>query len=126
MTSITKVHHDLVYYIEEQGLRSIFLVQEMKKTHGIRCLPVMLALLGDGDWSSDTLFSKFKLTSLVRAAYQVRKENVVIDDRFLQRLEDKSFWHLNRKQLFRVADELLFLFPERFAHLRRWIQEEEG
>lgn len=126
MTSIPKIERDLDNLITQQGLRSVFLVQEMKATHGIRCLPTLLALLGDGDWSMHSLFNHFKLTSLVKATFQVRKENIVIDDRYLKRLEDQCFWYLNRKQLFRVADELLFLFPERFDHLNRWMQCEEA
>jgi hypothetical protein len=30
---------------------------------------------------------------------------------------------LNRSQSFRVSNELLFLFPERFGHLSRWMSE---
>jgi len=123
MGKIIEIEFDLDRMIEVDGLRSTLLIKEMKEIHGLRCLPTLLKLLGDGDWSAESLFNHFKLTSLVKATYQVRKENVVIDDRFLERLEQKCFWHLSRQQLFRVADEILFLFPERFSHVKRWIEE---
>lgn len=117
------IAHDIDRLIEEDGLRSTFLVREIKEQHGIRCLPLLIGMLGDGDWSAHSLFEHFRLTSLVKAAYQVRRDNIVTDQRFLKQLENECFWKLNRNQLFRVADELLYLFPERFDHLHRWIHE---
>lgn len=124
MTCMPKIERDLDTLITTHGLRAVFLVQEMKNKHGTRCLPTLLALLGDGDWSAHSLFSKFKLTSLIRASFQLRKDNIVIDDDFLKRLEHEAFWKLNRKQLYRVSDELLFLFPDRFDHITRWMEQD--
>lgn len=123
MYPMAKIEHHLDQLIEVHGLRSIHVVREMKNEHGTRCLPMLISLLGDGDWTVSSLFETFRLTSLVRATFEVRKQNLVTDDRFLKKLEDECFWKLNRKQLFRVADELLYLFPERFDHLNRWMRD---
>jgi hypothetical protein len=115
--------YDIDRLIEENGLRSTRLVKEVKDRHGTRSLPALIAMLGDGDWNAHSLFEHFRLTSLVKATYQVRRDRIVTDDRFLKQLEKECFWKLNRQQTFRVATELLYLFPEQFQHLTRWLEE---
>lgn len=60
------IAHDIDRLIEEDGLRSTFLVREIKEQHGIRCLPLLIGMLGDGDWSAHSLFEHFRLTSWSR------------------------------------------------------------
>lgn len=117
------IGEDINTLIDTAGLRSTFLVKELKNKHGTRCLGLLIAMLGDGDWTTYDLFSHFRLTTMVKATHQLRRENVVVEARFLKRLEHDCFWKLNRNQQFKLADEVLFLFPDQFDHLQRWIDE---
>jgi hypothetical protein len=101
------------------------IVQEMRGRHGTRCLSTLIALLEDEDspWSTQTLFAHYRLSSLVRATAELKRDKVVVCGRFLKKLENECFWKLTRRQLYRLHEDVLFLFPKRFEFLKRWIKE---
>lgn len=105
--------------------KGVRLITELKDTHGTRCVPYLISLLDDEDapWQSETVFRNFALTTLVRATYKLRVRRVVVNVDFLKRLENECFWRLTRNQMIRLQDEILYLYPQRFEFLNRWISE---
>lgn len=104
----------------DDGLFGMDLVDAMKQQYGTRALPLLLTLCGDGDFYLNTLFSRFQIRSLVRAAYNVRSSNYAVDQDFLDKLCDRAFWELSRKQMLKLTTELTFLYPDKFSFLKRW------
>jgi len=104
----------------DNGVFGMELVDKMKEQYSTRCLPLLIALCGDGDFYMHTLFSRFQVRSLVRSAYNLRSSNYAIDVDFMNKLCDRAFWELNRKQMLKLTVELTFLYPEKFEFLERW------
>lgn len=113
-------HEQTFIELTEDGVFGMDLINAMKKQYGTQALTLLVKLTGDGDFYMCTLFSRFQTRSLVRAAYNARSSNYVVDQDFLDKLANKAFWELNRKQLLKLTTELTFLYPEKFAFLKRW------
>lgn len=130
-TNADRLHHeDIMSKYEEaflelvdNGTFGMELVDNMKEQFGTRCLPLLIALCGDGDFYIHTLFSRFQIRSLVRATYNVKSSNYAIDPDFLEKLKDRAFWELNRKQMLKLTVELTFLYPDKFTFLKRWEEQ---
>lgn len=93
------------------------LVRQMGDKFDLRGLPTLVMFCGDGDFYMHSLFKYFKISSLVRATYNVKSTNYAVDKDFLVSLGDKAFWNLSLKQVLKLSAELKYLFPDRFAYL---------
>lgn len=96
------------------------LVKTMKERHGTQCAGFLIHMLGDEDFHPMSLFSNFRLTTLVRGASFCHDSRLVMDDGFLTTLKRRCFWELNRTQMLRLKYEICSLFPDDFEFLHRW------
>jgi hypothetical protein len=98
-TSADRLHNeDIMSKYEEtflelvdNGTFGMDLVDRMKEKYSTRCLPLLVVLCGDGDFYLQTPFSRFQVSGLVRAAYNARSSNYVVEQDFLNKLCDKAF-----------------------------------
>lgn len=106
-------------YVElcEEGLSGNELVDAMIDHFDLRALPTLIKFCGDEDFYMHSLFSRFKITSLVRATFNVRSSNYAIDTDFVASLGTKAFWSLNLKQVLKLSTELRYLYPDKFSYL---------
>lgn len=107
----------------EKGCFGLDLIDGMKTTYGTRALPFLVMMCGDGDFFMTSLFNRFQIRSLVRSAYNAKSSNYAVDQDFLDKLSDRAFWELSRKQMLKLTTELTFLYPTKFAFLKRWEEQ---
>lgn len=107
----------------EKGTFGLDLVDGMKKVYGTKALTFLVMMCGDGDFYMASLFSRFQLRSLVRATYNAKATNYAVEKDFLYKLSERAFWELNRKQMLKLSTELTFLYPTKFAFLKRWEEQ---
>lgn len=128
MSSETKTYNEDIMsqfedtYLEliDAGSFGLNLVSGMKREHGTQALPYLVMMCGDGDFVMSTLFSQFQLRSLVRATYNAKSCNYAVCTEFLDKLRDRAFWALSRKQMLKLSMELRSLFPDTFTFLKSW------
>lgn len=117
---ITKIETQYITLVDEHDVRGIVLVETLKREHGHHAAYALTPWLGEGDFTHHSLFSAFRLTTLIRAAYSAKTELFAVEDDYLRILGDRAFWELTKSQQLRLKEQLLFLWPEKFQHLERW------
>lgn len=105
---------------DDHDVKGVSLLDTVKTEYGHRAAYVLVKWIGEGDFTYQSLFLAFRLTTLVRASYSAKIDLYAVDTDFLSALGHKAFWELTRNQQIRLKEQLLWLWPEKFHHLRNW------